>query len=243
MLPTIWEIVPPAIHDVGLRIISTTSRNILRLSDPARAALIRDPHRNRNYGLRLRVLRSPYPSRKALGQTIYGDGSFKTPRRFRRDHVSHMRLDRLRRICQPTGSPSGVASKALADSASDLIPVFVDISAVRTITLAVTPTMTVRDIRKAVCHRAPRYIQGHIYLMGLWRPLCASETMSELGIRGLRHFIMPLRVLGEARGRDRISRHHSRLKPETIRMLMLLKHHLHLKRKVLADALLATEEL
>lgn len=36
--------------------------------------------------------------------------------------------------------------------------------------------------------------------MGLWRPLRASETMSELGVLGLRHFTMPLRVLGGASG-------------------------------------------
>ncbi|KAJ7714916.1 ribonuclease H-like domain-containing protein [Mycena metata] len=42
-------------------------------------------------------------------------------------------------------------------------------------------------------------------------------------------------------GRDTISLRRARLNPETIRTLMLVKHQLHLKRKVLEDALRATE--
>ncbi|KAJ7889674.1 hypothetical protein B0H13DRAFT_1626660 [Mycena leptocephala] len=38
-------------------------------------------------------------------------------------------------------------------------------------------------------------------------------------------------------GRDTISLRRARLKPETIRTLMLVKHHLRLKRKSLEDAL------
>ncbi|KAJ6534812.1 hypothetical protein B0H19DRAFT_1184263 [Mycena capillaripes] len=44
-------------------------------------------------------------------------------------------------------------------------------------------------------------------------------------------------------GRDTISLRCSSLKPDTIRTWMLLKHHLRLKRKVLEDALQATEKL
>lgn len=43
-------------------------------------------------------------------------------------------------------------------------------------------------------------------------------------------------------GRDTISLRHSRLKPETIRTLMLLKHHLRLRRKSLEDALLDSQD-
>lgn len=34
--------------------------------------------------------------------------TFDIPWRFRRDHVSHMRLDRLRRVCPPNHRPAGV---------------------------------------------------------------------------------------------------------------------------------------
>ncbi|KAJ6613064.1 hypothetical protein B0H10DRAFT_1951737 [Mycena sp. CBHHK59/15] len=67
-------------------------------------------------------------------------------------------------------------------------------------TAAVTPSTTVQDIREAVCERGfPLcHSQGPIYLMGLWRPLRTGETMSALGICGLRHFIMPPRLRGGA---------------------------------------------
>ncbi|KAJ7859883.1 hypothetical protein B0H13DRAFT_1901288 [Mycena leptocephala] len=67
---------------------------------------------------------------------------------------------------------------------------------------AVTPTTTVLDMREGICHRgyAACHSQGPaaMYLSGLWRPLCSSETMSGLGLRGLRHFSIPPRVWGAA---------------------------------------------
>ncbi|KAJ6591396.1 hypothetical protein B0H10DRAFT_2233267 [Mycena sp. CBHHK59/15] len=125
--------------------------------------------------------------------------TFFTPWRYRRDHVSHMRLDRLRRACQ---HPSALGDVSKPDSPSNLIPVFIDIATAGTIALAVTPATTVQDIREAVCRRgfSPCHSQGPIYLMGLWRPLRAGETMAALGIRGLRHFIMPPRLRGGATG-------------------------------------------
>ncbi|KAJ6615279.1 hypothetical protein B0H10DRAFT_2041508 [Mycena sp. CBHHK59/15] len=116
--------------------------------------------------------------------------TFFTPWRYRRDHVSHMRLDCLRRACQP---PPALGDVSKPDS-PNLIPVFIDIATAGTIALAVTPSTTVQDICEAVCERGP------IYLMGLWRLLRAGETMSALGICGLRHFIMPPRLRGGAGG-------------------------------------------
>ncbi|KAJ7502110.1 hypothetical protein B0H11DRAFT_1907603 [Mycena galericulata] len=95
--------------------------------------------------------------------------TFDTPWRYRRDHVSHMRLDRLRRACR-SGPSSNRSSQ--------------------------------KNIREALCHRgyAMCSSQGPMYLFGLWRPLRSSETMSELGVRGPRHFVMPARLLGGAKG-------------------------------------------
>ncbi|KAJ7604858.1 hypothetical protein B0H17DRAFT_1189671 [Mycena rosella] len=66
--------------------------------------------------------------------------------------------------------------------------------------LAVTPMTTVSDIREALCHErhASCDSQGPIYLLGRRLPLIGSETMSDLGVHGLRHFIMPPRLLGGA---------------------------------------------
>ncbi|KAJ6528701.1 hypothetical protein B0H10DRAFT_1974033 [Mycena sp. CBHHK59/15] len=56
--------------------------------------------------------------------------TFDTPWRYRRDHVSHMRLDRLRRACQY--QPAGGASKT---DSPKLIPVLIDIAKAGTISL------------------------------------------------------------------------------------------------------------
>ncbi|KAJ6587280.1 hypothetical protein B0H10DRAFT_2094041 [Mycena sp. CBHHK59/15] len=118
--------------------------------------------------------------------------TFFTPWRDRRDHVSHMRLDCLRRACQPPPASGDVLPK--------FNPSLYDIATAGTIALAVTPSTTVQDICEAVCERGFSlcHSQGPIYLMGLWRLLRAGETMSALGICGLRHFIMPPRLRGGA---------------------------------------------
>ncbi|KAJ6543472.1 hypothetical protein B0H10DRAFT_2135175, partial [Mycena sp. CBHHK59/15] len=122
---------------------------------------------------------------------------FDTPWRYRRDHVSHMRLDRLRRACQY--QPAGGASKT---DSPKLIPVLIDIAKAGTISLAVTPTTTVWELREAICHQGYKSClkQGPVYLMGLWRPLRATETMSDLGVHGICHFIMLPRLLGGSPG-------------------------------------------
>ncbi|KAJ7848269.1 hypothetical protein B0H14DRAFT_2583118 [Mycena olivaceomarginata] len=84
---------------------------------------------------------------------------FSIPWKYRRDHVSHMRLDRLRRAWPPSLTPGNTPKS--------------------------TGTIAL-----------PR----PIYLMGLWRPLRASETMASLGIRGLCHFTMLPRLRGGAPG-------------------------------------------
>ncbi|KAJ6508410.1 hypothetical protein C8R45DRAFT_922158 [Mycena sanguinolenta] len=138
--------------------------------------------------------------------------TFKIPWRFRRDHVSHMRLDRLRRVCQTTPSGrSSIKKGELIVSArctriqecrvpEKLFTIFVDIQTAGTISLTVTSVTTVSDIRHGICHlgHSRCYTQEPIYLLGRWRSLSAHETMSDLGVQGLRHFIMPLRVLGGA---------------------------------------------
>ncbi|KAJ7467613.1 hypothetical protein FB451DRAFT_395024 [Mycena latifolia] len=124
--------------------------------------------------------------------------TFEIPWRFRRDHVSHMRLDRLRRTYKDTSSSGGAPEKA---STPELVTVFVDIAAAGTVALTVTPMTTVLDIRHAICRRghAP-CTRGPIYLMGLRRPLRTFETMADLGVGALNHFFMPPRLLGGARG-------------------------------------------
>ncbi|KAJ7301998.1 hypothetical protein DFH08DRAFT_826996 [Mycena albidolilacea] len=94
--------------------------------------------------------------------------TFNIPWRFRRDHVSHMRLDHLRRVLHPRLS-SGTPRRKRA----------------HTIVLSYTRC----------------FEQGPIHLMGRWRSLHAQETMSDLGAHGLRHFILPFRVLGGAPGK------------------------------------------
>ncbi|KAF8176351.1 hypothetical protein K438DRAFT_1727297, partial [Mycena galopus ATCC 62051] len=124
--------------------------------------------------------------------------TFNIPWRFRRDHVSHMRLDRLQRVCHPRAS-SGTPHKKV----NNLFSIFVDIAGAETIVLTATPMTRVSDVRDAVCHLgyARCFKQGPIYLMGRWRSLHAQETMSDLGVHGLCHFILPFRVLGGAPGK------------------------------------------
>ncbi|KAJ7938124.1 hypothetical protein B0H13DRAFT_1852052 [Mycena leptocephala] len=78
-------------------------------------------------------------------------------------------------------------------SLSDAITIFIDGPTIGTIALML-------DIRADICHRGHSACcdQGPMYLMGLWRPLSGYETMSDLGIDGFRHFLMPSRVLGGA---------------------------------------------
>ncbi|KAJ6529269.1 hypothetical protein B0H19DRAFT_1333147 [Mycena capillaripes] len=74
-----------------------------------------------------------YPARpRALNIGKYQ--TFYTPWRYRRDHVSHMRLDRLQRACQHIGQPSSGAYKT-AHYLSNLMPVFGGIAAAGTIAL------------------------------------------------------------------------------------------------------------
>ncbi|KAJ6486536.1 hypothetical protein C8R47DRAFT_1196660 [Mycena vitilis] len=123
--------------------------------------------------------------------------TFSTPWRYRRDHVSHMRLDRLRRVWRPKLVPG---SKPKRKSPPKSFPIFIVVDG-GTVALAVTPTTTVQDIRDAVCERrSPSHGEGPIYLMGMWRPLFASETMASLGICGLHHFLIPPRLRGGAPG-------------------------------------------
>ncbi|KAJ6617932.1 hypothetical protein B0H10DRAFT_2189745 [Mycena sp. CBHHK59/15] len=121
--------------------------------------------------------------------------TFRTPWRFRRDHVSHMRLDRLRRAW-PGHDSSGNTSKTY--SSDGVIMIFVNVASADTVALAVTPATSISDIREVICHRGyiPCSDQGPIYVSGLWRPLRSSETMSSLGVMSLRHFSMPPRLLG-----------------------------------------------
>ncbi|KAJ7849533.1 hypothetical protein B0H14DRAFT_2582465 [Mycena olivaceomarginata] len=65
---------------------------------------------------------------------------------------------------------------------------------------AVDPTTTIMDICEAVCHHkhVQCHTQGTIYLMGCWRSLRAHETMLDLGVYGLRYFIITPRLLGNA---------------------------------------------
>ncbi|KAJ7714914.1 hypothetical protein B0H16DRAFT_1617240 [Mycena metata] len=108
-----------------------------------------------------------------------------------------MRLDRLQRAL-PGDSASGNAPRT--HSPGDVIMVFVNVAATETIALAVTPTTSISDIREVICHRGyvPCSDQGPIYVSGLWRPLDSLETMSGLGVKSLRHFSMPPRLLGGA---------------------------------------------
>ncbi|KAJ7798905.1 hypothetical protein B0H14DRAFT_2617540 [Mycena olivaceomarginata] len=83
----------------------------------------------------------------------------------------------------------------MIDHSKTLFTVFVNVAAARTIALTVTST-TVSDIRHA---------PGTGLSQGLWRPLRPHETMSNLGVSGLRHFIIPPRLLGGARDTNSLS--------------------------------------
>ncbi|KAJ6541668.1 hypothetical protein B0H19DRAFT_1239461 [Mycena capillaripes] len=117
---------------------STANRMRTALSnDTLMAHLIRDPHRNRNYGLRLRVLRSPYPSRKALAQTIYGDGSIRA---FNAHHHQSLLAVRAAFCCAVYLAHPHTLNVVKYQTFKTpwrfgLIPVFVDIAAVGTIAL------------------------------------------------------------------------------------------------------------
>ncbi|KAJ7241295.1 hypothetical protein C8J57DRAFT_1527056 [Mycena rebaudengoi] len=117
--------------------------------------------------------------------------SFHTPWKYRRDHVSNMRLDRLRRAWKGVSLQGGTAKKDIPQH-PDVFTVFVNI-ADGTVALSVTPSTTVLDLREAVCHHGhtPCRMQGPIYLHGLWRPLSMDETLSSLRVRSPRHFVMP----------------------------------------------------
>ncbi|KAJ6536645.1 hypothetical protein B0H10DRAFT_1971924 [Mycena sp. CBHHK59/15] len=115
--------------------------------------------------------------------------TFRIPWSFQRDHVSHMRLDRLQRVWGPSNPMSRRKARPEQKSAKRLFTVFVDIAAATTIALsekvllylepflttppAVTSTTTILDIRKALCCRGHSLynFQGPLYLMGLMRPL------------------------------------------------------------------------
>ncbi|KAJ7290084.1 hypothetical protein C8J57DRAFT_1212741 [Mycena rebaudengoi] len=81
----------------------------------------------------------------------------------------------------------------------DATTVFVNVSN-GTIALTVTPTTTVLHIREAVYNRGYGSCRnyGPLYLSGVWRPLNLYETMAELGVQNLSHFVMPLRLRGGA---------------------------------------------
>ncbi|KAJ7252569.1 hypothetical protein C8J57DRAFT_1237926 [Mycena rebaudengoi] len=111
--------------------------------------------------------------------------TFHTPWKYRRDHVSHMRLDRFRRACKTDSTPRESPQK---DTPPDPVTVFVNTAKTGTIAITVTPTTTVRDLREAICHRGYTTCcnQGPMYLLGLWRPLRFCKTMAELGVNGTR---------------------------------------------------------
>ncbi|KAJ6565359.1 hypothetical protein B0H10DRAFT_1965738 [Mycena sp. CBHHK59/15] len=90
--------------------------------------------------------------------------TFRIPWSFRRDHVSHMRLDRLQRVWGPSNPTSRRKARPEQKSAKRLFTVFVDIAAATTIAL---------NIRKALRRRGHSLynFQGPLYLMGLMRPL------------------------------------------------------------------------
>ncbi|KAJ7254762.1 hypothetical protein C8J57DRAFT_1656825 [Mycena rebaudengoi] len=85
--------------------------------------------------------------------------------------------------------------------APDATTVFVNV-ANGTVSLTVTPTTTVLDIHEAIFNRGHGSCRNHgpLYLSGVWRPLSFHETMSEIGVQNLSHFIMPLRLRGGAGG-------------------------------------------
>ncbi|KAK6984038.1 ribonuclease H-like domain-containing protein [Favolaschia claudopus] len=123
--------------------------------------------------------------------------TFDIPWRFRRDHASQVRLDRLKRAW-----PGPVASQNSTKTAffSRFFTIFVDVPGTGTLALTVTPSTTISDIREAICHRgyAPCHSRGPMYLMGRWRPLGESDSMAALGVGNSRHFLLPPRVLGGA---------------------------------------------
>ncbi|KAJ7280120.1 hypothetical protein C8J57DRAFT_1567271 [Mycena rebaudengoi] len=123
--------------------------------------------------------------------------TFRTPWKYRRDHVSHMRLDRFRRACQTNPTPGGSPK---TETPPDPFTVFINTAKTGTIAITVTPITTVWDLREAICHRGYTACrdQGPIYLLGLWRPLRIWETMAELGVDRTRHFILPPRLRGGA---------------------------------------------
>ncbi|KAJ7262065.1 hypothetical protein C8J57DRAFT_1232190 [Mycena rebaudengoi] len=85
--------------------------------------------------------------------------------------------------------------------APDATTVFVNVTN-GIVSLTVTPTTTVLDIHEAIFNRRHGSCRNHgpLYLSGVWRPLSFHETMSELGVQNLSHFIMPLRLRGGAGG-------------------------------------------
>ncbi|KAJ7055250.1 hypothetical protein C8F01DRAFT_1234702 [Mycena amicta] len=136
--------------------------------------------------------------------------------RYRRDHVSHMRLDRLRRLidsCRNSGRRLKTETTVLSRQPTPkrpvaipkLSPVLVETCYSMTINLrgchrevpnssidlisAVTAKMTVEDLRRAVERRGvPRNaIKGVAYLVGRLRPLVDTETMGKLGACVGRH--------------------------------------------------------
>lgn len=70
-----------------------------------------------------------------------------------------------------------------------------------------TPTTTVLHIREAVYNRGYGSCRNHgpLYLSGVWRPLNLYETMAQLGVQNLSHFVMPLRLRGGAHGPSLVS--------------------------------------
>ncbi|KAJ7061064.1 hypothetical protein C8F01DRAFT_158039 [Mycena amicta] len=120
-------------------------------------------------------------------------GTFEIPWRFRRDHISHMRLDRLYRL---TDKPCPW-SKAPAKRDPDKMTVFVETDQGPRQTLHITRETTIEEIRHLLADRGRRS-SGPIYLMGMRRRLRSWESMSQLGVLSLRHFVMPQRVRGGA---------------------------------------------
>ena len=122
--------------------------------------------------------------------------TFKIPWRFRRDHVSHMRLDRLRRACQTTSSDRSSTKKVSSSPSLDaltfknvkapkkLFTIFVNIPTAGTIALsmytsffvmidseytpAVASATTVSDLRHGICQLSHShcYNQEPIYHLG-----------------------------------------------------------------------------
>ncbi|SJL18443.1 uncharacterized protein ARMOST_22032 [Armillaria ostoyae] len=114
----------------------------------------------------------------------------KAPYRFRRNHISHMRLDRFCRLLH-----------------EETTTIFVVGASESTVPMLVSDATRVLDIVEFLRHR--KYIPSmsglvtfSLYLPGRHLPLSGSDTMQDLGVTSLTHFHLRFRVHGGASADD-----------------------------------------